>query len=109
MRAALGSPVIAEAARSPHWREVYAATPLDDGRLLEGYIDLLYRRADGLVIVDYKTASTADPLQLDLRVEGYRMQGEAYRQTVGMSTGEPVAQVVFLFLTPDGAVERVLA
>jgi hypothetical protein len=106
--AALASPVIAEAARSAHWREVYAATPLDDGRLLEGYLDLLYRRSDGLVIVDYKTAATADAAQLDLRVEGYRMQGEAYRTMVGMSTGEAVARVVFLFLTPDGAVERVL-
>ncbi|MDQ2727080.1 MAG: UvrD-helicase domain-containing protein [Actinomycetota bacterium] len=108
VRAALTAPVIVEAARSPHWREVYAATPLGDGRLLEGYIDLLYRRGDGLVIVDYKTAATGDPDELDRRVDGYRMQGEAYRKAVGAATGEVIAEMVFVFLTTAGAVERAL-
>ena len=48
---------------SPHWREIYACTPLG-GRLLEGYIDLLYRGPDGLVVVDYKTSATSDPDEL---------------------------------------------
>ena len=39
---ALRSPSVVAAARMPHWREVYACAPID-GRLLEGYIDLLYR------------------------------------------------------------------
>jgi ATP-dependent exoDNAse (exonuclease V) beta subunit len=43
--AALGSPSVQEAAVSPHWREVYACTPVGE-RLLEGYVDLLYRGAD---------------------------------------------------------------
>ena len=103
--AALGSPSVQEAARHPHWREVYACTPLD-GRLLEGYIDLLYRGPDGLVVVDHKTAATADPAELDRRVEGYRIQGASYALIIGATTAEPVVRVTFLFLTPDGAVER---
>ena len=106
--AALGSPSVKEAAACPHWREVYACTPLD-GRLLEGYIDLLYRGPDGLVVVDHKTAATADPDELDRRVEGYRIQGASYALTVAATTAEPVVRVTFLFLTPDGAVERHLA
>ena len=94
-----------EAATCPHWREVYACTPID-GRLLEGYIDLLYRGPDGLVVVDHKTAATSDPDELDRRVEGYRIQGASYALTVGATTAEPVVRVTFLFLTPDGAVER---
>ena len=97
-----------EAARCPHWREVYVCTPLD-GRLLEGYIDLLYRGPDGLVVVDHKTAATSDPDNLDRRVEGYRIQGASYALTVAATTAEPVARVTFLFLTPDGAIERHLA
>ena len=96
---ALGSPSVVEAAASPHWREIYACTPLD-GRLLEGYIDLLYRGPEGLVVVDYKTAATSDSDVLDRRVEGYRTQGASYALTVGASTGEPVVRVTFLFLTP---------
>ena len=64
VRAALASPVIAAATAGPHWREVYACTPTPGGRLLEGYIDLLYRTPDGMVIVDYKTAATNDPAEL---------------------------------------------
>ncbi|MGO9341235.1 MAG: UvrD-helicase domain-containing protein [Acidimicrobiales bacterium] len=106
--AALDSPSVKEAARFPHWREVYACTPVD-GRLLEGYIDLLYRGPDGLVVVDHKTAATSDPDELDRRVEGYRIQGASYALTIGASTAEPVVRVTFLFLTPDGAIERHLS
>ncbi|MGQ0432650.1 MAG: UvrD-helicase domain-containing protein [Microthrixaceae bacterium] len=105
--AALGAPVVRAAATAPHWREVYACTPIGD-RLLEGYVDLLYRGADGLVVVDHKTSASSDPEELDRRVAGYRLQGAAYAVAVGRATGEPVVRVVFLFLTPQGAVEREL-
>jgi ATP-dependent helicase/nuclease subunit A len=105
VRKALGSASVSEAAASAHWREVYVCTPVD-GRLVEGYIDLLYRGPDGLVVVDYKTASTSDPDALNRRAEGYRLQGASYALTVGASTAEPVARVTFVFLTPDGAFER---
>ncbi|MGH8992035.1 MAG: PD-(D/E)XK nuclease family protein, partial [Acidimicrobiia bacterium] len=103
---ALAAPTVVEAAGAPHWREVYACAPLD-GRLLEGYIDLLYRRAAvGLVVVDYKTAATSDPAVLDRRLYAYRLQGGSYAVAVAAATGDAVAEVVFVFLTPDGAVER---
>ena len=104
---ALGSAVVQEAAAAPHWREVYVCTLIGD-RLLEGYVDLLYRGTSGLVVVDHKTSASADPAELDRRVAGYRLQGAAYAVAVGRSTGEPVARVVFLFLTPSGPVEREL-
>ena len=105
VRHALGSPSVVEAARCPHWREVYACTPVD-GRLLEGYVDLLYRTSEGLVVVDHKTSATADPDELTHRVEGYRLQGASYALAVAAATGEPVVRVTFLFLTPQGAFER---
>ena len=104
---ALGSTSVQAAASAPHWREVYACTPIGD-RLLEGYVDLLYRGHDGLVVVDHKTSASSDPTELDRRVAGYRLQGAAYALAVGRATGEPVTRVVFLFLTPQGAVEREL-
>ena len=80
-----------------------------DGRLLEGYIDLLYAQSDGLVVVDYKTAATDDPAELDRRTDGYRLQGASYALTIAAATGEPVNRVTFLYLTPNGPVERHLA
>jgi ATP-dependent exoDNAse (exonuclease V) beta subunit len=103
--AALASPSVREAAESPHWREVYACVPVG-GRLLEGYVDLLYRGRDGLVIVDYKTAATVDKIELERRVLGYRLQGASYARMVAAATGESVARVTFVFLTPGGAAER---
>ena len=78
------SPSAKEAARGTHWCDVFACTPID-GRLLEGYVDLLYRGPDGLVL-DHKTAATSDPDELDRRVEGYRIQGASYALTIGAST-----------------------
>jgi ATP-dependent helicase/nuclease subunit A len=103
---ALQSRSVREAAAHPHWREVYACTPVGDDRLLEGYIDLLYRGSDGLVVVDYKTAGASDADDLARRVDGYRLQGASYAYTVAAATGERVSRVTFVFLTPDGAVER---
>ncbi|MEX2621327.1 MAG: UvrD-helicase domain-containing protein [Egibacteraceae bacterium] len=101
-RSALAAPSVREALGCPRWRETYVAAPVGD-RTLEGYIDLLYRTAAGLVVVDYKTASsTAD---LDRRMVTYRAQGGAYALAVELATGEPVARVVFVFLTAAGAVE----
>ncbi len=105
VRAALASPVVRAATQGPYWREVYACTPTPGGRLLEGYIDLLYRTPAGIVVVDYKTAGTSDPADLDRRVDGYRLQGASYALAVAATTGEPVARVTFLFLTPGGPVE----
>ncbi|GAC1517606.1 MAG: hypothetical protein NVS1B12_04170 [Acidimicrobiales bacterium] len=103
-RSALGSPAVVVAAASPHWREVYACTPVGD-RLLEGYVDLLYRTPDGLVVVDYKTAASTDPDELARRLLGYRIQGASSALAVAAATAEPVGRVTFLFLTPAGAVE----
>ncbi|MGI8937875.1 MAG: UvrD-helicase domain-containing protein [Iamia sp.] len=102
---ALESRSVTEASAAEHWREIYACTPVGE-RLLEGYVDLLYRSPDGLVVVDYKTAATADADDLDRRVDGYRTQGASYALIVGRATGEAVARVTFCFLTPQGVVER---
>ena len=107
VRSALDSPLVAEAARNSHWREVYVAVPLDEHQTLEGYVDLLYRRDDGgLVVVDYKTGPESPDDDLDGLVERYRLQGSSYALAVSEVAGEPVVAVSFLFLTPQGAATR---
>jgi ATP-dependent exoDNAse (exonuclease V) beta subunit len=111
-RAALDAPTIRRAAALPHWREVHVAVPMGTGpddRTLEGYVDLLYRGPEGLVVVDYKTGPDSPDDDLDPLVEAYRLQGSSYALAVAEATGEPVVDVVFVFLTPRGAAERHLA
>ncbi|MEX2552772.1 MAG: PD-(D/E)XK nuclease family protein, partial [Actinomycetota bacterium] len=83
--------------------------PMEDGRLLEGYVDLLYQTEEGLVVVDYKTSSTAAEDEIEARLHGYRLQGQAYAVGARRATGEAITEVTFLFLTPTGPVERNIA
>jgi ATP-dependent helicase/nuclease subunit A len=89
---------------------VYVGVPVEgadgDVHVVEGYIDLLYRDDGGLVVADYKTSASGSDDVLDARMERYRAQGAAYALAVADSTGEPVTRCTFVFLTPDGAIER---
>ena len=86
-RNALGSSTIRQAARQRHWRELYAATEVE-GRLLEGFIDLLYEAPDGsFVVVDYKTYDSDE--RPDLRHKpGYRLQIAAYALMITQATNQ---------------------
>lgn len=103
VRTALASPTIRRAAMRPHWRETYVGTVVDD-TLVEGFVDLLYRDDDGLVVVDFKTDTAISPQALS----AYRTQVGVYARAIGDATAEPVARCVLLFLRPDGAVEHVV-
>ena len=103
-RNALGALVIREAARRRRWRELYAAVEVE-GRLLEGFIDLLYEAPDGsFVVVDYKTHDSDE--RPDLRQKpGYRLQIAAYALMITETTGRAVSRCVFVFLGPNSVHE----
>ncbi|MEW6474680.1 MAG: UvrD-helicase domain-containing protein [Actinomycetota bacterium] len=94
---ALHVPCVREAAEREFWRETYVAIPVGDA-LLEGYVDLLYRTDDGLVVVDYKTDGTGPPGRGDPRAASYRLQGAAYAAAVALATEQEVRRCVFVFL-----------
>ena len=104
-RSALSSVVAREAAASEHWRELFVAAPFGE-RLVEGYVDLVYRSPDGLVVVDWKTDTVAGDDDVDAKLARYRLQGAAYAAALEAVTGQPVARMVFVFLGRDGAIER---
>jgi ATP-dependent helicase/nuclease subunit A len=106
-RAALASEPVREAvAGGRFWREVYVAAPFGD-RVLEGYVDLLYERGDGsLVVVDYKTDRARSEAELDRSFARYRLQGAAYAAALEVALGRPVAEAQFVFVRPSGPVVR---
>jgi ATP-dependent exoDNAse (exonuclease V) beta subunit len=104
-QSALDSDVVGRARSRPFWRETYVAVPLD-GITLEGYVDLVYRDLDGLVVVDYKT-DAVDGAELNARLAHYRVQAAAYALAVADAAGEAVTRCVLCFLDPDGAREVV--
>ncbi len=98
VRSALAADVVRTAAAGRHWREVYVGTAVE-GRVLEGFVDLLVDGPDGLEVVDYKTDQGTDEPSSQ-----YRWQGAAYAVAVESALGRPVQRCSFLFLRPDGAV-----
>jgi ATP-dependent helicase/nuclease subunit A len=102
-RAAVASPTVQRASECSHWRETYVAVPLD-GIMLEGYVDLVFRDHDGLVVVDYKTDAVGADTRAD-RISHYRIQAAAYALAVAEATGEPVTRGVLCFLDPSGATD----
>jgi ATP-dependent helicase/nuclease subunit A len=105
---ALAAPTVLQArATSRRWREVPVAAPIGDGRLVEGYIDLLFEDADGgLIVVDYKTDRARSDVELDAAMARYRLQAAAYALALEVTLGRPVARAVFVFARIGDAVER---
>ncbi len=108
-RSALESNTVRKAAGSEHWKELFVAAPVD-GTVVEGYIDLLYRTDDGLVVVDYKTDDIHDDDVFEAKIDRYKHQVAAYSLAVEQVVGEPVARCVLVFAR-DGqdAKEEVIA
>ncbi len=104
-QSALASEVVQRAAQRPHWREVYVGAPHEVYGVLEGYVDLLYRDDDGLVVVDYKTDAWRADAELDSKVDRYRPQLQAYVEALRVAVG-PVVGATLLFLSTNGSFAR---
>ena len=108
VRSALASEAVRRAAARDHWREPYVGMVQEDGTVLEGFVDLVYREDDGsLVIVDYKTDDVPDAA-VPSRVAYYAPQLRAYRSMVGTATGQQPGPPVLVFAREDSPAERAL-
>lgn len=108
VRSALASPLVREAATLEHWKESFVGTVDPDGVVLEGFVDLIFRRADGtLVIVDYKTDAVPDAA-IPSRTVYYAPQLNAYRRALHAATGAQV-EAHLAFLAGDGTEARGVA
>ena len=105
-RTALRAPTVQRAVESGrYWREIYVGAPVE-GCVLEGFVDLLVEDSDGYAVVDYKTDQAATEEELDAKLDRYRLQGAGYALALEPILDKPVTRCVFVFLRPDGAIER---
>ena len=65
--------------------------------MLEGYIDLLVRGAQGLIVVDYKTDSVGGDDELQAKLERYRAQLGAYGSRSSRCSAGRVARARLVF------------
>jgi ATP-dependent exoDNAse (exonuclease V) beta subunit len=104
-RSALAAPSVLAASKTDHWREVYVGIPVGD-QVLEGYVDLLYRGPDGLVVVDHKTDRVDGDEDVAAKLAAYRLQLAAYALAVERATGETVSDARLVFCRPAQAREE---
>jgi ATP-dependent helicase/nuclease subunit A len=109
-RSALAAPIVHQAAAGTegvdHWRELFVVADLG-ARVLEGYVDLLVRTANGLVIVDYKTDQWRAGADREGRLVRYRHQLAAYGLALRRLLDEPIVGGVLVRCRPDGPAEEI--
>jgi ATP-dependent helicase/nuclease subunit A len=105
-RSAIGAPIVHTGARGEHHRELFVAADVD-GRVVEGYVDLLVRGPAGYVIVDYKTDQWPDDDTRAVRIGRYRRQLAAYAVALERILGERVVRGVLVRCRLDGAAEEI--
>ena len=88
-----------------YWRELFVAAPIGD-RAVEGFVDLLFREGDDLVVVDYKTDGLLDDADLERAVMRYRPQAAAYALAIEHTTGRRVRECIFVFTRDGDVIER---
>ncbi len=106
-KSALAAPIVrCVVDGAAHWRELFVAAPIGD-RVLEGYVDLLVRTPQGLVIVDYKTDQWSGPVQSAERLGRYRLQLAAYGAALTTAIGEPIVGGILVRCSPTGAADEI--
>lgn len=97
---ALQTGIIREVSTREHLKEIYVATPLAEGKLIYGYIDLVFQDSNGeLVIIDYKTVKNLDAF--DENKDKHHRQMAAYALALEQSTDLPVSRCVLVVLPRD--------
>jgi ATP-dependent helicase/nuclease subunit A len=102
VRRALAHPVVVRASRARHYRELPVWLP-EEGRLLEGVVDLVFEEPEGLVLVDYKTDAIGDEQALD-QAARHAAQLRIYARALSLAWGQPAKERLVLFTALGRAV-----
>ena len=100
-RRALTSDVVRDAVVNEYWRESYIAMTTPEGKVVEGYADLIYRDAHGYHVVDYKTDLIRSEDDLTARMTYHGPQLTAYAAILRAATGSTPSTGP-LFLSVEG-------
>ena len=99
---ALQTDIIREVSNREHLKEIYAAAPLAGGKLVYGYIDLVFQDGNGdLAIIDYKTVKDFDAFHESK--DKHCRQMAAYALALEKSTGLAVSRCVLVVLPRKGS------
>ncbi len=105
IRNSLENGILARAGVAPRrWQELPFMFELE-GRVIRGFIDLVFEEKEKLTIVDFKTDKVAEGEEEE-KASFYENQGGAYVMALEAVTGLEVDDLVFSFLRPGVDVSR---
>lgn len=86
-----------EAIMSRYFREVPFSIGMDD-TILEGSIDLLYKKDQTFIAADYKTDKVANDSEIKERMKHYKIQASVYAYALSKILERDIKEIRFLFL-----------
>ena len=99
----LDMPLLERARRARRvWREIPLFFP-EEGKLVEGIVDLVFEEEDGLVVADYKTEALA-PGEETVRADRHATQLRAYHRGLRDALGKGVKERFVVFTSLGRAV-----
>jgi ATP-dependent exoDNAse (exonuclease V) beta subunit len=106
LRGFLGSPAARELAKVEVLGREVPFVSAQDGAVVRGTIDLVYRQGGRVFVADYKSEAVTSSALPHLR-EKYRRQGEDYRAAVERAWGEKGVEFRLIFLRqPEAAGQK---
>jgi ATP-dependent exoDNAse (exonuclease V) beta subunit len=100
---ALKSPLISRVLSSDGYYKEVPFTYKQDGTLVEGKIDVVFREHGSVYVIDFKTDRIARK-DLKARAEHYRGQAETYGGAIQAALGVQPEQIIFYFVAVDESV-----
>ncbi len=108
LRLAVASRPWQEAASSGRWWREVAVCNVVGATVVEGYVDLVYERDDGLVVIDYKTDFAESSAEAGALVDRYRWQLLTYAYALQQTLGKPVVEASLLLISPLADIAQIV-
>lgn len=99
VKEAISSQLLKRVIKSGTYQKEVPFTYLQEGTMIEGVMDVVFREGEDWVVLDFKT-DPIDQKELEARVKHYQPQVRLYSEAIKNIFGKPPKEVILFFLHP---------
>ncbi len=97
VRDALRSPILQRVTKTGNYQKEVPFTYKNNGTIVEGVMDVVFKEGDDLVVLDFKT-DAVEKERLNAKIEHYRPQTSMYSDAIRTIFGKPPKEIILFFL-----------